>query len=231
MTWVKYADDTKKSIQKIQDSKIYPLANRWKNDNQTLYEQNDARIYWFVGVARMTNNLKLGYICLQSLGDIRSWQTIAKSVPKESDVKDWLREFETFILWGYIHGLCAVTEETLRLVYQSMEKSETDDFKNICDHLLTATACGKYIALFDLFRLIRNMTHNNGIFLPKNQKDTEIEWAGQKYIFQNGKGINFANVSFFIEVITADICDAMDCIMKSAKIVKLPLIERRIKTK
>lgn len=231
MTWVKHADDTKKNIQKIQDSKIYPLANSWKNDNQSLYEQNDARIYWFIGAARMTNNLKLGYISLQSLGDIRSWQIIAKPVPVESDIKDWLREYETFILWAYIHGLCTITEETLRLIYQARGKTETDEFKNIYDHLLTITNGSKYITLFDLFRLMRNMTHNNGIFLPKNQKDTEIEWAGKKYNFQNGKGINFADVSFFIETITVDICDAMDFIMSSSEIAKLPLIKRRIKTK
>jgi hypothetical protein len=50
------------------------------------------------------------------------------------------------------------------------------NFKCIYDHLLSNNKLNfpNYISLLDLWRLMRNTKHNNGIFYPDNQKNKSV---------------------------------------------------------
>ncbi|MBI4365838.1 MAG: hypothetical protein HY543_03370, partial [Deltaproteobacteria bacterium] len=136
---------------------IYPLANKWKWDFRDWDVNNDARVHWFIGLARMLNNLKLGYVSISQMGNSGWWQAVLKGNPDprliDSDIRDWIREFETSITWAYVHGVWSITEETLRLLSKATDGSETDRIKNIYGRLLKLIGLQRFETLFDLCRL------------------------------------------------------------------------------
>lgn len=210
-------------VEQLQHDKFYPMAQKWRADFLDLYRQNDARVHWFVGVARMTNNLKLGYLSTLYWSRIESWKPGCR--PAESE----MREFETFVLWGFVHGLSTTTEETLRLIWAALGQNETTNISSIHNSLLTMTGLKpRYEELFKLFRLLRNMCHNNGFHLPSFGGDEEVEWRNTKYKFLVGQDVSFISARFLVGVLTSDLCDAVDVMMRSEPICSLQLIKRRV---
>lgn len=211
-------------IEKIQNKKIYPLAKLWRESFPDLYKKNDARILWFEGVGKMTNNLKLGYL------SIFHWQNPVSWTQVPTNLLDIIKEFETFILWGYIHGLSMITEETFRLIWKGLGNCETDKLWRIHSEILKKTNNINYQALFKLFRNLRNMCHHNGFFVPDRGGNNNVIWRAHSYHFVLEKGVDFVSVKFLMETLTADLCEAINLIMSSAIISGLPFIERRVKS-
>lgn len=232
-SWTLYANETVQKIQKLQDAEIYPLANKWKRDFSHWDANNDARVHWFMGLARALNNFKLSYIVISQMGNSGWWQAVLKGSPDprliDSDIRDWIREFETSITWAYVHGIWSITEETLRLLSKATGGSEVGNIKNICGHLLKLLGLQNFETLFDLCRLVRNMTHNNGIHMPDNSKDTSLKWKGAQYDFHVGQGVNFASPDFLITIFGLDLGEAMNQIMSAKQVQGLPAVPRRIK--
>ncbi len=226
--WTVYARSAYLKIQHLQDNVVYPLANSWKVNYSSLYEANDARVYWFIGLARLLNNFKLAYIAIYQMGDTRWWQAVSKE-SNETNIKDWIREFEVYVTWAYVHALCTITEETFRRLSVARGDIETGSLKSKYDKLLKDTNLLQYLPLFDLFRLIRNTAHNNGIYLPETQKDEIVLWNGKSYSFKVGYGLDFVNSEFIINVLTKDLAKAMNELMTHSKIITLPAVSRRVK--
>lgn len=230
--WTLYANEIAQKIQKLQDTEIYPLANKWKKDFPHWDAGNDVRVHWFIGLARVLNNFKLSYIVISQMGNSVWWRTILKGNPDprliDSDIKDWIREFETSIIWAYVHGIWSITEESLRLLSKAMGGSEVGNIKNVCGHLLKLLDLQNYETLFDLCRLVRNTTHNNGIHMPENLKDVSLNWKGVQYNFRTGQGINFASSDFLITIFGLNLGEAMNQIMSVQQIQRLSSVPRRI---
>lgn len=228
-TWAAYAGALMSRIQSVQDETVYPLARRWKAEFPELDSGNDARVHWFIGAARALNNFKLGYICIIQMSNPIWWQPVVKcQPPPESDIKDWICEFETSVIWAYVHTAWMITEETFRLLSRALDGSEVAEIKNIYARILKLAAVQNLEPLFDLCRLIRNTTHTNAIFLPRSSKDVTVQWKGQVYEFRVGQGMAFISPQVVIDIFGRELSECMNLVMSMPSIQGLPVITRRV---
>lgn len=75
----------------------------------------------------------------------------------------------------------------------------------------------------DLYRVFRNTLHNNGAFYPPSGSDQEIEWLGQKYMFQYAIVPVFYGWEFNIMLLRG-LVDLNYSIMTSKMVSNLPRI-------
>jgi len=72
---------------------------------------------------------------------------------------------------------------------------------------------------------VRNCIHTNGVFYPPKQRNLEITYNGNAYIFIVGKKLNFVNFHFINEI-TKDIMAVLTTIVKDKRISNIPQIPR-----
>lgn len=107
-------------------------------------------------------------------------------------------ELAMFYKLGFMHFIFSATESSLRQLLRAINPTAcnngTADFKSIYDCLIR-TELGlrgtqDWIDMLDLFRLIRNTIHNNGVYVNKFGADAEVTYQGILYRFKHGQKID-----------------------------------------
>lgn len=78
------------------------------------------------------------------------------------------------------------------LVHPGECSNGTDSFANIYGKLLKTLDLQSHSECIDLARETRNLIHNNGRYLNKNQTDKSLVYRGQRFAFVNGRKVDFA---------------------------------------
>lgn len=226
-SWAGHSQDMLQKINALQQNKVYPTAEFWKNKEPSWYRHNDARVYGFIGLARATNNLKMSYLFLSQCSDVSWWESLdADGEVSERIIQDWLSEYETFISWAYILNVWTNIEETFRLIYAAQGKPRYEKIGLIYNKILKEAGQLFYSPLLEIWRLLKNMHHNNGIYLPENGRDRIITWKNREYAFKAGQDIGFYTPQLLVETLTADLCDVLNQLMLSPAVLAIPSVPR-----
>ena len=118
-------------------------------------------------------------------------------------------------------------ESALRRIVRAIDCNAcgggTAQFKSIYEWLLKRAekdwtySRGDPRTFLDLFRLFRNMVHNNGHFVDSTAKDQEVTWRGKTYRFEHGKVPGFAGWEFNLMLLR-------ELLSLTAELMKAPLI-------
>lgn len=226
-SWVEHAQNMLEKINTLQKSKVYPMVDFWKTKEPGWYKSDDARVYCFIGLARATNNLKLSYLFFSQCGDIRWWKELDISAEStEVIIQDWLREYEVFIGWAYILNIWTNIEETFRLIWTAQGKNASEKIGFIYNKILKEAGHLFYSPLLDIWRLLKNVHHNNGVYMPESGQDKIVNWKGVDYHFKVGADIQFYSPQLIVDTLTADLCDVMNRVIMSKPILDLSSVPR-----
>jgi len=126
-----------------------------------------------------------------------------------------VKEFENFTKIGLTQFAFSTVESGLRVLLKAIDPQAchqgTAEFKNIYECLLRSKLTSlpaDSIELLDLFRLVRNTVHNNGVFFHKSGQNATAIYKGKTYQFQQGMAINFTGFDFVISL-TSDIVNLL----------------------
>lgn len=184
----------------------FNTAVRLQNDHK--WTEKDARIGVF---AKCINVIEPVFFSLNFCSDqLRRPDYQArfskdhKTPPHPEEVQHQVDNFIQYQQFSYAELLFSGIESSLRVFVRAIDSHACNEgkasFSSISGYLLNKTGLQMYEPLLDMFRLIRNTSHNNGLYLPEENGDRTITWKNQTYEFVIGKPINFVTFPFLIEI-------------------------------
>lgn len=148
--------------------------------------------------------------------------------PSEEEIVSQSDNFLRYLILCYAITLFSVIESSLRIFVKKLDPTAcsngTSEVQSIYNWLLKQLGLQKYETLLELFRLIRNCMHNNGIFTPKNGQDVPITYKEQDFKFKKGEQILFVTFDFLI-LLSYDLREMLEDIIKSPKLSAFDYIE------
>jgi len=199
--------DLIKQLEQIRDQTVQN-----KESVMALYSnfdpRKDARITAFSKMINIFNSVQLALIFIsEHLLDLNWWKAISREVIPVSDVRRYVAEFMNFSKIGFVQSLFSATESSLRLFLRALDPAACDGgtgpFKSIYDCLFTTklSACPpEGVELLDLFRLVRNTIHNNGVYFHRDGRNVTVTWRGTSYEFKQSLPVNFVTWQFLLEI-------------------------------
>ena len=109
----------------------------------------------------------------------------------------------------------------LRAVLPGACNNAFDAFASVYNCLLTHLNLKQHISLLDFARTIRNLIHNNGVYINKSGKSETLLFNGQTYLFEHGKKVTYAFPDLFLAIYER-ILMLSDDINAQADIIGLP---------
>jgi hypothetical protein len=201
---------------------------------------NDIRFRTFFNLAQVLRSFKIYFILKEEYLKNREWYVetylskwgqswpVIGQVIKDYNILN--HDFDHVMLIGYIQVLFSIIDSGFRLFTRTIDplacNQGTDSFHNIKDWLLKRLNKKKqYDNLLNLFVLMRNTIHNNGVYLNEKLPRQTISYKGKVYTFENRKVVKYgsANQLLFFEI-TPDIISMLENIVKSDIIFKGPSI-------
>jgi hypothetical protein len=176
---------------------------------------NDIRFRAFFNFAQVLRSFKIYFILKEEYLKHREWYV-------EIYLSKWGQS------WPVVGD--QIIDSGFRLFTQTINplacNKGTDSFLNIKNWLLKKiNKKNQYDNLLNLFVLIRNTIHNNGVYLNEEVPRQEIPYRRKVYTFENKKVVKYgsANQLLFFEI-TPDIITMLEDIVKSDIISKGPSI-------
>jgi len=170
--------------------------------------RKDARITTFSKMIDIFNSLRLSLAFVQKGFNLDWWKGILSEerLPK-SAILYYTGVFMNISKIGFNQILFSNTESSLRIFLRALDPNACNGgmgkFQSIycCLFKTKLSVCPpEGIELLDLFRLVRNTSHNNGVYFDPNRRDRTINWRGKSYIFKHSAPIDFVNWSFIMEI-------------------------------
>ena len=203
-----------------------------KNKYLNLDKERDLRISCFTKCISVLNSTYLFLGLIQKYVSNKNWWIETSKVSMtDRDINNHLVEFEMFIKIGFLQSFFSAIESSLRIFLYALDSNvcdgSTSAFKNIYSSLFKRLKIQQHEALLDLLRLIRNVIHHNGVFLPNKKENVLIDYKGKQYLFEVGKLIKFAKWGFLmdllpeiknmlIDIISSDKIESIDSIIDFA---------------
>jgi len=201
-------------IKQLKD--ICDQAAQNKETVKTMYTnfdpRKDARITTFSKMVNLFTSVQLSLnFVLKGLSNLDVWRIIIdEEPPPSSDMKIFYAgAFMNFTKIGFNQLLFSTTESSLRLFLRALDLDACDggmgSFKSVYDCLFRVklSVCpSEGIELLDLFRLVRNTSHNNGVYFDPNpnRQDITIVWRRKPYKFKQSTPIDFVTWPFVVEI-------------------------------
>jgi hypothetical protein len=116
------------------------------------------------------------------------------AVPNSDDRLALVENFDIFLKIGFIQTLTSsAIESSIRTVASCINNKEyrkrESSFKQVYLWLFSDLGLDQqHIALLDLLRCIRNVNHDNGVYIGTNE---DIYYKGSHYVFQNQASVTF----------------------------------------
>lgn len=138
-------------------------------------------------------------------------------------------ELAAFYKLGYVQFVFSAVESSLRSLLRALNSTAanngTAQFKAIYDCLLrTELALQRaqdWGDMLDLFRLIRNTLHNNGVHFHKSGADTEVTYRGIAYQFKHGQKIDFVYWDLCLSLLD-DSIELLKTLFAHVRVLSLP---------
>jgi len=205
-----YRDDVYQLIKRIES--VRDCFADDKTDILRIYSsvnpKHDARITAYSKAINVLNSVQLAFtFILKHLLNNQWWEAISNKSLSISDRRIYAKEFANFTKIAFIQGLFLSIESSLRLFLRALDSSACNggmsEFKSIYECLFRSKLSetpAEGIPLLDLFRLVRNTIHNNGVYFHLNGNDASVTWKGKTYEFKQGYAIDFVTWDFLIEL-------------------------------
>ena len=157
------------------------------------YDYRDARVAVFTKCAITMNTAFIGFVLIrEELLDPLWWKEHISELDNTTMIRQ-IEDFERSVRSAFLNNFFASIESSYRYYCKEISPGKFNNaagnFKPIYEHLLSKNKLNlpNYIPLLDLWPLMRNTKHNNGIFYPDNQKNCEVPYKGTIYIFEVDK--------------------------------------------
>jgi hypothetical protein len=139
------------------------------------------------------NTAFIGFVLIRDELLYPLWWSEHIGVYDNASMTRQIEDFERYIRSAFLNNFFASIESSFRYYCREISPGKFNNaagnFKPIYEHLLSKNKLNfpNYIPLLDLWRLMRNTKHNNGIFYPDKQKDSKVLYQGLIYKFVVGK--------------------------------------------
>ena len=192
----------------------------------------DARVTIFNKCGNITQTVYLAVVFMQRhLTKSDWWEEMETYGATKEDIQLTIHRFNQFLRTFFIQELFSLIEGSFRVFVRALDPNACnqgrDAFKNIYVWLLSRLSISSEIPLLDLMRNIRNTMHNDGVFLPTNDKDVVVEWKGKEYHFVVGKVIDFISWSFLLNLMP-DISSLIGKTVESNELAHLQQISSQL---
>lgn len=189
---------------------ILPLCDKTKSDLESvilLYSNfnpdKDARISSFVKLANVFNSLLLTFVFARNSIAEGSW----KEAISGEEFTLWIQNFDDFVKIGFIHNISLVIESSFRIFLRALDPNAAvggmAEFKSIYECLLKsklAEVPPEGTKLLDFLRLIKNTSHNNGVYFHQSGDNKTVNWKGEVYEFKQGTPVDFVTWDFVLKL-------------------------------
>jgi len=186
----------------------------------------DARLTMFSKLINVLNSTQLAYILAgKHLLDKGWWVQIAKRLPTDSDLNIYIREFDAFTKIAFVNLVFSAAESSMRLILRAIDpkacSNGTAEFKGVYDCLLKSKLVStppNSVELLDLWRIIRNTVHNNGVYFHRSGTDENVTYKRETFTFRIGQPVEIAVWSFLLEL-THDLVFLVEAVVSDLVIV------------
>lgn len=206
---------------------------QWKagyDANPQDYLNHDARREYFVSLRIILQNVQLGFVFIRDHLTHEDWWHRQIGEFRESAVFQALREHALMIKFFSFHTAAVATEETCRAIVGADQSTFGVDpggsFHTIYKRLLKLTHCAPSEDLFEVMRLTRNTIHTNGVYRPQSLKNQTVSYGGRTFTFEVGKILAWMGDDF-PEWLARELSQAMEAVIKSTLVSKIPACPRR----
>ena len=187
----------------------------------------DIRLSVFTKIEYAVGSTALGFESMtEFLSMHRRHRDGSLHAPIEQSVST---ELAAFYKLGFMQFVFSAIESSLRSLLRALNstaaKNGTAEFKAIYDCLLrTELALPRaqdWVDMLDLFRMIRNTLHNNGVYFHKSGTDTEVTYRSCVYQFKHGQKIDFVYWDLCLSLLD-DSIDLLKTMQAHARVLSLP---------
>lgn len=134
------------------------------------------------------------------------WKEKSQTTIDSKDNLITILEYEQFIKIGFLQLMFSGLESSFRRFLRAIDPNagggSTAAFQNIYQALFKRLDgdFSRWEPLLDLFRMVRNTVHNNGIYIDKQGKDQSVDWDGVTYNFEHENPVNFVSWELLIAI-------------------------------
>lgn len=186
----------------------------------------DARVTVFSKLINVLNSTQFAYtLAGKHLLDKGWWAQIAKRLPPDSDINIYIREFDAFTKIAFVNLAFSAIESSMRLILRAIDpkacSNGTAEFKGVYDCLLKSKLVStppNSVELLDLWRIIRNTVHNNGVYFHRSGTDENVTYKRATYTFRIGQPVEIAVWSFLLDL-TQDLVFLVEAVVSDLAVV------------
>lgn len=188
--------------------------------------RTDARLRMFGKAINVIGTAMLMMVNGQNNQGRREWWTATgnAAIP-ESDIRVYLREYDTFVKVAFVQLLFSSIEASFRTFQREIDLSAcargTAEFASVYTWLLRRSNLERWIPLLDLLRHVRNTIHNNGVYFHRSLGPATVDYKGQTYTFEHGKQIGFVTWDF-LHGLLSDVLEMMRDVVALDEIASIP---------
>jgi hypothetical protein len=160
--------------------------------------KKDARITAFAACGNTLSNVHLGMVLAATCLNSSNWWTAVFPKAEAPSLRVRIsQEYNMFLKMGLAHFLFSVVESSYRLFLRAIDAQaclgSTGAFRSVYVCLLSRVGLdAKWTNFMEFWRLIRNSIHTNGMHLPSNERDQDVEFEGVVYHFRSGQPVDCA---------------------------------------
>lgn len=181
------------------------------DDLTAIYSAFDATVdIRITAMSRLLVIFDSAYLALtfirESLMCLEWWQRIA-SQASQKEIKLTVKNFSDFSKIAFVHQMFSCMESAFRVLLRAIDpvacNNGRSEFKSIYDCLFKSKLFSyppESIEFLDLFRLVRNTVHNNGVYFHPAKAIETVVWRGKQYRFQHELPVNFMNWDFCLKL-------------------------------
>lgn len=214
-----------------------------KLEKMNVNYERDVRFTTFSTLSSIIRSVEL-YLTCRGLGLLEkdNWDYLIKvrrfpinENSRKADIDNIIKDFDSFINVGLILSTFSIIESRLRVIHNYVLNQKSsgninyDDsiFKIYTDIYKQVGFSAKEYYAIELFRLIRNTNHNNGVFTKENPSQrfirdndnffsstssvsVKVTFDGQQYSFESGYAPDFENsMNLLIQRILPIVADSI----------------------
>ena len=170
---------------------------------------DDMRVVVFSKYINTINSAIYGHLFLdQDLRDKAWWQKVGSKPPAKITYDLAIEQWEVFLRWSLFHATFSIYESFLRIVIRAIDPSAcscgTAEFQSVYSTLFSNRLSRAYphaIELSNLLRLIRNMIHNNGLYVSAKHKSLTVICNRKSYVFEHMKDPHILTWDLILELL------------------------------
>ena len=189
------------------------------------WQDQDVRITTYSKCANITENILFSWnFKNEQLGKPNWYDKIPYiQTPTPNQIKTIQTGYGAFLMVSFVHWYIGILEHFFRVLLKHIESSSRlRNFYDICNYILEYFELEEYQKQFELFRLLRNSMHNNGVITDRHAHP--IEYDGVTYDFQFGRQIR--NVNWFMLCkVASELHDCLNKICRNNEISQVSFIE------